>query len=90
MIKIAVLTANLGKFDTDVENVKQILHDDMEMTFHRFTDENFPPITGLTPRFQYRIPKMFGWQMMPNYDYYLWLDGSMSLQDPTGLRWFMR
>jgi hypothetical protein len=88
-MKIAVLTCNLGKFDTDILNVKQDLPEDMEMTFYRWTDANFPPITGLTPRFQYRIPKMFGWQMFPGYDYYLWLDGSMSLQDPKSVMWFL-
>jgi len=84
-MKICVMTANLGKFDAEVLNVKQ----DIDHTFHRWTDENFPPISGLTSRLQYRIPKMFGWQMMPGFDYYLWLDGSMSLQDPTSLSWFV-
>lgn len=89
MSKVAILTANLGKFDEEVLNVKQELPDGVEMTFHRFTDENFPPIIGLTPRFQYRIPKMTGWQMFPGYDYYLWLDGSMSLQNPKSVAWFL-
>jgi hypothetical protein len=79
------MTANLGKFDSEVLNIKQ----DIEYTFHRWTDDNFPPISGLTPRLQYRIPKMFGWQMLPGYDYYLWLDGSMTLQDPSSLSWFI-
>src|SRR4029077_15640216 len=59
-------------------------------TFHRFDDNNFPPIIGLTPRLQYRIPKMFGWQMFPGYDYYLWLDGSFSIQHPNGLEFFLK
>lgn len=88
-MKIAILTANLGKFDTEVENVFQVLPKGLEYTFHRFKDEDFPPVTGLTPRFQYRIPKLFGWEMFPGYDYYLWLDGSFSLQHKQSLSWFL-
>lgn len=89
-MRIAILTANLGNFDTPVDPIKQDLPKGVtEITFHRFTDENFPPVTGLTPRLQYRIPKLFGWQMFPGYDYYLWLDGSVSLQRPDCVEWFL-
>jgi hypothetical protein len=80
---IAVLTANLGSFDTPVDPVAQ----NRMYEFHRFTDEDFPPIAGLTPRMQYRIPKMFGWQMFPGYDYYVWLDGSVSFVRSDSLDW---
>lgn len=83
-MRIAILTANLGNFDTPVDPVKQDI-DGHEVTFYRFTDENFPPITGLTPRLQYRIPKLFGWQYFPSADIILWLDGSMSLSKPESL-----
>jgi hypothetical protein len=88
MIKIGVLTANLGNFDVNVDNKKQNLREDVEMTFHRWDDKNFPPCAGLTPRMQYRIPKMFGWQMFPGYDYYLWMDGSFTMQHPNSLMYF--
>lgn len=83
--KVAVLTCILGGFDTPVDPVPQ----DIDITFHRFTDEDFPPIAGLTPRLQYRIPKMFGWQMFPDYDYYIWLDGTFTLARPDSARWFL-
>ena len=54
-----------------------------EVHFHRFTDGNFPPITGLTPRMQYRIPKTHAWQMLPDcgkYDVIIWLDGSITFK----------
>lgn len=86
---IAILTANLGNFDMPVDPVRQNVPKGVDkVIFHRFDDENFPPITGLTPRFQYRIPKLFGWQMLPGYDYYLWLDASVSLLRPDSLIWF--
>lgn len=83
--KIAVLTANLGNFDSVVENVPQTVGN----TFYRFTDVNFPPCVGYTPRMQYRIPKMFGWEMIPDYGIYIWLDGSMSMQHPESVQWFL-
>lgn len=89
-MKIAILTANLGSFDTSVDPIKQDLPKGVdEIVFHRYTDSNFPPATGLTPRLQYRIPKLFGWQIFPGYDVYLWLDGSMSFTRPDCLKWFM-
>lgn len=84
-MRVAILTANLGGFDTPVDPVPQ----DIDTTFHRFDDSNFPPVAGLTPRLQYRIPKMFGWQMFPGFDYYIWLDGSMSFDRVDSARWFV-
>lgn len=88
-MRIAVLSANLGNFDTETENFSQETPDNVEsVMFHRFTDDNFPPCVGYTPRMQYRIPKLFGWQMFPGYDVYIWLDGSFSMQNTRSVRWF--
>lgn len=84
-MKVAILQANLGNFDTPIDPVEQTI----PFTFHRWTDENFPPILGLTPRMQYRLPKTHGWQMLPHFDYYLWLDGTVSLQREDCLQWYL-
>lgn len=85
-MRVAVVTANLGKFDKIVEYVPQSVAYD----FHRFTDENFPPRTcSMTPRLQARIVKMFHWQMVPGYEYYLWVDSSFSLLHPDSVAWFL-
>lgn len=89
-MKVAILSANLGNFDTPIDPIKQDLPDGVEeIVFHRFTDEDFPPIADLPPRFQYRIPKLFGWQMFPGYDVYIWMDGGMSLQRPDCVKWLL-
>jgi len=88
-MKIAILTANLGDFDKPVDPVKQILPRGFVGEFHRFTDDNFPPVTGLTSRLQYRIPKLFGWEMYPDYDIYIWLDASMSLLREDSASWLL-
>lgn len=90
MSKLAILSANLGNFDKSVEPVDQTLPDGIErIDFRRYTDSDFPPITGLTPRLQYRIPKYFGWQMFKGYDYYIWLDATMSFTREDCVKWFM-
>jgi len=85
-MKIAVITANTGKFEKPVPYVEQSVPYD----FHMFTDENFPPrYCSMTPRLQARIPKMFGWQMAPGYDYYIWVDSSCALLHPDSVKWFI-
>lgn len=88
-MRIAVLTCVLGDIDKITEPVKQVFKNKtISYDFIPITDKEFPPITGLTPRFQYRIPKYFGWQMYSGYDYYMWLDGTMSFTEPEQLSYF--
>lgn len=82
---LVVLTANLGNFDRVARPVEQSVACD----WHCFTDEDFPPIAGLSPRLQYRIPKTHGWQMKPGYGLYIWLDGSMTLTRPDSVGWLL-
>lgn len=88
--KVAILQANLGNFDDCVDPVPQEKPAGVEkIKFQRFTDENFPPIAGLTPRLQYRIPKLFGWEMAPGYDVYIWLDGGITFQRADSVGWYL-
>lgn len=88
--KIAIVSANLGDFDNPELNIIQILPPDVEVTTFLYTNENFPPRDkAMTSRLQARIPKMFGWQMAPGYDYYLWIDGSCKLSSKLSVQWFL-
>jgi len=85
-MKVAVVTANLGKFDREVDYVDQTVPYD----FHRFTDHNFPPRNrAMSPRLQARIAKMFHWQMVPDYDYYIWVDSSFALLHKDSVAWLL-
>jgi len=85
-VKTIILTAILGDIeDKLIDPVEQ----DITVDFHRFTDKDFPPIVGLTPRLQYRIPKTHGWQMKPGYDFYIWLDGITSFKRSDSARWYL-
>lgn len=89
-MKVMVYTAHLGGFDPAVEYARQELPEGVEMDFHNFTDENFPPRRkSMTPRLQARICKMFGWELLPGYDYYIWVDGSCALLNPMSVAWFL-
>jgi hypothetical protein len=85
MQKVAAITANLGGFDKEMEHVPQsLLHDKFV-----FTDENFPPrFNSMTPRLQAKIPKCFGWQMAPGYDFYFWIDGNLTMTHPDTIKYF--
>lgn len=76
-MKLCVVTAGLGDFDTISKPVEQSISFD----YHVFTDENFlPRFNSMTPRLQSKIPKFFAWQLLPGYDYYLWVDGNITLK----------
>lgn len=86
-MKIIILTANLGNIDKNQNPVEQ----NIPVDFCRFTDKDFPPrYCAITPRLQARIPKMFGWQMIPGYDYYIWIDSSLTIFNPETVQWFLR
>ena len=89
-MKLSILSANLNSFDKVVKPVDQALPEGIDQVdYHCFTDSDFPPITGLTPRLQYRIPKCFGWQMHPGFDYYIWMDGAMTFTKEDSAKWFI-
>lgn len=85
-MRTAILSANLGSIDNPVEHVSQTAVAD----YFTFTDENFPPRDkAMTPRLQAKIPKMFGWQLKPDYDAYLWLDSNLQLAHHESLQYFI-
>ncbi len=85
MNKIALISANMRGLDKVPEHVPQSIGYDNFM----FTDDNFPPrFTAMTPRLQAKIPKFFAWQMVPNYEYYMWIDGNFSLSHTDSIKYF--
>ena len=84
-MKIAIISANLGNFDIVGQHVPQSIPYD----YFLFTDKNFRPrLKAMMPRLQSKIPKCFGWQMAPGYDYYLWIDAILTLTNPDSLKYF--
>lgn len=83
--RVALIQASLGGIDRLPASVPQSIDFDHFV----FMDENFPPRKALTPRMQAKIPKFFGWQLKPDYDFYIWLDGNISLAKPSTLQYFL-
>lgn len=87
---LAIVSANTGGFETPVTHEKQILKD-FDITEHVFTDENYPPrYNAMTPRMLARLIKMTTWQLLPDYDYYLWIDSSCRLARSDAVDWFIK
>lgn len=85
--RVAAMTANLGGFDTVQPPVAQL---GVDLQYRVFTDAEFPPRPrAMTRRLQARIPKMFGWDLMPGYDFYLWHDASLVFSRPDTVTWFL-
>lgn len=86
MEKIAVLSANFGSFDPPSTWVKQsvpvrtIRMDDNSLTV---------PWLALEPRLRARIPKMLGWFMFPEYEYYIWVDASFGIENKNTVKWLL-
>ena len=86
-MKFAVITGSFGGIDKISTHEAQTIPYD----YHLFTEENFPLRSkAMTPRLQAKIPKMFGWQLAPGYDYYLWADGNIKLAKPDTLEYFYK
>ncbi|MCK6426639.1 MAG: DUF616 domain-containing protein [Burkholderiaceae bacterium] len=83
--RILLVTANLGSFDRKaVNHVPQVVREGFTVAMAAFRDENFPVRTNaMHPRLQAKIPKMLAWEYFPGYDYYVWVDGSVRLADPS-------
>lgn len=85
-MRIIVTTANLSGIDRPLKHAPQSL----PYKHHTFNDTNFPPRSkAMTPRLQARIPKFFGWQLKPGYDFYMWLDGNLTLKHHDSLLNFL-
>jgi len=85
-MRTTIITANLGSFDRMVDPVPQTANCD----FHRYTDSNMDSRSCvMTTKLQARIPKMFGWQLAPGYDCYIWIDSSFTFSQPDSVQWFL-
>lgn len=86
-MRVCVHSAIFGNFDVPKEHE---LQQGVDADRCLLTDDNFPSRAHcMGNRLRARIPKMFGWDIWPGYDYYLWLDGSIRLSQPDSVRWFL-
>lgn len=88
--KVAFIYLNIDNYEPPFESVPQVVNGDIDFKFYHFTDDNFPPRTcAMTPRLQSRIPKYFGWQMVPNQDIYIWADSGFAMHREDSVQWLL-
>jgi len=86
----ALISANLGGYDPPCEWEQQDPPRGWRIEVHRFTDENFPPrAKAMTASLQAGVLKMFGWEFLPGFDAYIWVDASRRLCSPGFAAWML-
>jgi hypothetical protein len=90
MNRAVIITANLGGFDPEHAWAEQVPPPGWTVERRHFNDANFPPRPkAMTSRLQPGILKMFGWQVLPGYDAYIWVDTSRTVTDPNYAAWMI-
>lgn len=78
--KVLVLSAKMGS-QYQNKMVPQIGVDAKHICLN---DDNFPTrIKSMHPRLVAKIPKMLGWELFSDYNYYVWVDGSFDIVNPN-------
>jgi hypothetical protein len=90
-MRVAILSGNLGSYDEPHPWVEQnFLMEGAALDIFRFDDESFPPRPkAMTSRLMAGMPKMFGWQIRPGYDVYIWIDASCVVSHQNTVQWFL-
>lgn len=74
-MKIALITANIGSFDSFKNPVEQLGSD---ISIHVYTEKNLPvPLPHLNNRLKGKYIKIMTHRFLPDYDYYVWIDGNV-------------
>lgn len=76
-MRIAVLTANLGKFDNIFGMPKQ---QGIKFDFFYYNEHNLPfPLPNLNNRLKSKYLKIQTHRFLPDYDAYIWIDSSIEI-----------
>lgn len=90
MNRLLILSANLGGYDPPSAWADQTPPAGWEIVLERLDDRSFPPRPkAMSSALQAGIPKMFGWQLRPGFDAYLWVDASRRLVRPDFAAWML-
>ncbi len=76
-MRIAVISANIGGFDTEKSIPKQTVNFDR----YYYTDKNLPvPMHTQDARMKAKLMKIVPHYFLPNYDVYIWVDGNVQVK----------
>jgi hypothetical protein len=75
---------------TEIVDLPQKLPEDVSLDTYLFTEKNYSIRTqAMTIRLQVSIIKMFGWQMVPDYDIYIWTDIDFRMIRDDSIAWLL-
>jgi hypothetical protein len=87
-MNIAFVSCNLGSIDLNMQSLHVL--QSVKTDFYYFTEENFPlRDTSMCPRLQAKLPKMLAWDMIPEYDLYIWADSCITLSKENSISWMI-
>lgn len=88
MTRVAYISAGFGP---DHQPRREFLPQmGVHVDAHFFTEANFPSRkNSISARMVAKIPKMFGWDLVPGYDYYVWLDTALTFRSPNTIAWLV-
>lgn len=79
-MKVAILTANIGGID----EVKGIPKQTIPVDYYCYFDNNLPyPLPNLNNRLKSKYVKIQTHRFLPEYDYYIWIDGRVEIKADT-------
>lgn len=90
-MRIAIISANFGKgkYYQD-KHITQDVNDNLEIKYFFLNEEKFPLREhALQPCLQGKIVKMLGYELFPDFDYYVWLDSNITLNDKNSIKWLI-
>lgn len=75
-MKVAVITANIGGID----EIRGLPRQTIEIDYYYYNEFNLPvPLPNLENRLKSKYLKIQTHRFLPNYDAYIWLDGSVEI-----------
>lgn len=86
-MKILILTANIGGFDTQKEFPAQLVEDGQTYEYFCFTESNLlRPMTALDNRMKAKYFKLQAHKLFPDFDYYIWIDSAFQIKSEMFLQ----
>jgi len=81
-MKVLVTTSGVGNVH-ELKSVwvkQQPKNTDIQVDYNRWNNENYPSrVNSMSPRLKGKILRMLSWEEQPDYDYYIWMDSTISM-----------
>lgn len=88
-LKVLVTSACFGSM-LKSRWIDQLESENLEITFNRISEpSHITRRNAMHPRLRGKMPKMLAWEDHPNYDYYIWMDSSFSMESPRSIEWIV-